>query len=609
MAQAAISLERQFAEPKGLGSWLTTVDHKRIGILYFISSFLFFCVGGLMALTMRTQLIVPDNTLVGPHLFNQLFTTHGLVMIFLFVMPMNSAFFNFMTPLMIGARDVAFPRLNSFSFWLFLFGALLLLSGGLFNSLPNGGWFGYTPMTSSVSPSYLPGDGTDFFMMGVQVLGISSIASALNFFVTIINMRAPGMSLMRMPIFVWMTFITTVILLFAIPPLTIGLFEMTFERKFDANFFKVSAGGDPVLWQHIFWVFGHPEVYILALPGFGMISEILPTFSRKPLYGYPFMVYSGCAIGFLSFGVWAHYMFITGLGPAANTVFGGVTMLIAIPTGVKIFNWLTIVWDGSIVIRTPVLYAASFVGIFTIGGITGIMFASVSIDYQQSDTYFIVAHFHYVVAGIAFAMFSAIYYWFPKMFGKMLDDTIGQIQFWVTLIGFNLTFFPMHFVGIDGMSRRYYTYHAGMGFDFWNMLETMGAYVLALAILLLIFNMVRAWTSGEKAPTDPWDARTLEWTIPSPPPVYNFAEIPMICERDAFWVAKYGPVAKQARHQRQVTGETIHLPRPTIYPLVTAAGITLLAAGFVTPLSPYLSIVGLAVLIFGVYAMAFEPIR
>ncbi len=610
MAQAAISLERLHAEPRGLGSWLTTVDHKRIGILYFVSSFLFFLVGGLMALTMRTQLIVPDNTLVGPHLFNQLFTTHGLVMIFLFVMPMNSAFFNFLTPLMIGARDVAFPRLNSFSFWLFLFGALLMLSGGLSGNLPNGGWFGYTPLTSNVSPAYLPGDGTDFFMMGAQILGISSIASALNFFITIVNMRAPGMSLMRMPIFVWMTFITSILLLLAMPAFAIGLFEMTFDRKFDANFFKVSNGGDPVLWQHVFWVFGHPEVYILVLPPFGMISEILPTFSRKPLFGYPFMVYSASAIGFLAFGVWAHHMFIVGLGPVANTVFSGVTMLIAIPTGVKIFNWLGTVWGGSIKINTPLLYSAAFVGIFTMGGITGVMHASPPIDYQQSDTYFIVAHFHYVVAGIAFAMFGAIYYWFPKFFGKVMDDKMGQIQFWLTLIGFNLTFFPMHFVGVDGMSRRYYTYHAGFGFDFWNMVETMGAYVLGLAVILLIVNMVRAWMSSEKAPADPWDGRTLEWSIPSPPPIYNFAEIPVVHHRDAFWEQKHGTGAKVARHQQHGGGHGhgIHLPPPSVFPILMAAGLTLMAAGFIGTFTIYLSFVGLAVFLVSIYGMAFEPI-
>jgi cytochrome c oxidase subunit 1 len=616
MAQAAIHLERLHAEPRGLGSWLTTVDHKRIGILYFVSSFLFFLVGGLMALTMRTQLIVPDNTLVGPHLFNQLFTTHGLIMIFLFIMPMNSAFFNFLTPLMIGARDVAFPRLNSFSFWMFLFGALLLLSGGLFGDLPNGGWFGYTPLTSSVNPAYLPGDGTDFFMMGAQVLGISSIASALNFFITIVNMRAPGMSLMRMPIFVWMTFITSILLLLAMPAFAIGLIEMTFDRKFDANFFNVAHGGDPVLWQHVFWVFGHPEVYILVLPPFGMISELLPTFSRKPLFGYPFMVYSAVSIGFLAFGVWAHHMFIVGLGPVANTVFAGVTMLIAIPTGVKIFNWLGTVWGGSIKICTPLLYAAAFVGIFTIGGITGVMHASVPIDYQQSDTYFIVAHFHYVVAGIAFAIFGAIYYWFPKFFGKMMDDKLGQIQFWLTLIGFNLTFFPMHFVGVDGMSRRYYTYHEGFGYDFWNMIETMGAYVLGLAVLMLIVNMVRAWTSGQKAPSDPWDGRTLEWSIPSPPPVYNFAEIPAVHHRDAFWEQKHGTGtgtgAAVARHQQQQAaaghGHGIHLPPPSIYPILMAAGLTLMAAGFITTFTPYVTVVGIGVLLFSIYGMAFEPI-
>ncbi|CCF84847.1 Cytochrome c oxidase, subunit I (fragment, part 2) [Nitrolancea hollandica Lb] len=396
----------------------------------------------------------------------------------------------------------------------------------------------------------------------------------------------------------------------AMPAFAIGLFEVTFDRKFGANFFNVAKGGDPVLWQHIFWVFGHPEVYILVLPAFGMISEILPTFSRKPLFGYPFMVYSACAIGFLAFGVWAHHMFAVGLGPVANTAFAGVTMLIAIPTGVKIFNWLGTVWGGSIKICTPLLYAAAFVGIFTIGGITGVMHASPPIDYQQTDTYFIVAHFHYVVAGIAFAIFGAIYYWFPKFFGKMLDDKLGQIQFWLTLIGFNMTFFPMHFVGVDGMSRRYYTYHAGLGFDFWNMVETMGAYVLGVAILLLIFLMARAWMSTEKAPSDPWDGRTLEWSIPSPPPVYNYAEIPIVHYRDAFWEQKHGTGAKVARHQHQGDGQghAIHMPLPSVFPILMAAGLTLMAAGFIAVYTPYLTFVGIAVFLVSIYGMAFEPI-
>ncbi|HET9017341.1 MAG TPA: cytochrome c oxidase subunit I [Thermomicrobiaceae bacterium] len=613
MAQAAITLEREHYARSRIWSWITTVDHKRIGILYLFSALTFFLIGGLLALLIRTQLAVPNNTVLGPDTYNQVFTTHGIVMIFLVVMPLNAAFFNFFVPLMIGARDVAFPRMNAFSYWGFLFGSLLLLSSFIFNSAPNDGWFAYANLTTDL---YSPGHNMDFYMMGLQVLGVASIAAALNFFVTIINLRAPGMRLMRMPLFIWMTLITSVLMLLAFPSLTVGLIELMFDRYFGTNFFNPAAGGDPVLWAHLFWIFGHPEVYILILPAFGIVSEILPVFARKPLFGYPFMVYSGLAIGFLSFGVWMHHMFTLGIGAVPNSVFATTTMLIAIPTGVKIFNWLGTLWGGSIEIRTPLLFAVGFIAMFTIGGISGVMHAAVPVDYWQHNSYFVVAHFHYVLFGGAImAMFGAIYYWFPKLFGRMLNDKLGQIQFWWTLIAFNMTFFPMHFLGVDGMPRRIYTYPPGMGWSFWNMFETIGAYLLGASVLLLAYNIITSLVHGEQAPADPWDARTLEWSIPSPPPVYNFAVIPTVHSRDAFWEEKQsGGAQSPVRAQPPVRGGAedesralgIHMPPPSYFPVLVALGLAVVGAGMVAQI-PVVVGVGMALMIVSLYGWAFEP--
>ncbi|HEX7101708.1 MAG TPA: cytochrome c oxidase subunit I [Nitrolancea sp.] len=615
MAQVTTTQQGAQYRRSTIWEWITTVDHKKIGILYLFTSLFFFLIGGILAMLIRTQLIVPDNTFLGPATYNEVFTMHGTIMIFLAVMPLNAAFFNFLVPLQIGARDVAFPRLNAFSYWAFLFGGLLILSSFLFGAAPNAGWFGYANLTTL---TYSPGLNVDFWIFGLQILGIASVASALNFFVTIINMRAPGMRMMRMPVFTWMTLVTSVLLMLAIPSLTIGLVELTFDRYFGTLFFEPSAGASVVLWQHLFWIFGHPEVYIMVLPPFGMISEILPTFSRKPLFGYPFVVYSGIAIGFLSFGVWAHHMFAVGLGPVANSVFATTTMLIAIPTGVKIFNWLGTLWGGSIVIKTPLLFAAGFIGMFTIGGISGVMHASVPVDYWQTDSYFVVAHFHYVLfGGSLMAILGGIYYWYPKMFGRMLNDKLGQIHFWTVLIAFNMTFFPMHFLGIDGMPRRIYTYPDGMGWNFWNKEESIGAYILGLSMLLFAYNFIKSLRSGEIAPADPWDARTLEWSIPSPPPAYNFAVVPTVTSRDEFWEMKYGsneqstaqktnlnPTAEDERH--------IHLPPPSYYPLVAAGGLLAMGAGMVMhgdgmAVSWYIFGAGILVLTFGLFGWSFEP--
>lgn len=605
MAQTAITVQRKPARRATIWEWMTTVDHKRVGILYLFSSMIFFLFGGLLALLIRTQLARPDLNVLAPDTYNQVFTMHGTIMIFLFVMPINSAFFNFMVPLMIGARDVAFPRLNAFSFWTFLFGALLMLSSFAFGAAPDQGWFGYANLTTA---KYSPGLNVDFWIFGLQILGIASIASALNFFVTIINMRAPGMTLMRMPAFVWMTLITSTLLVLAFPSLTVGLIELMFDRYFGTLFFEPTQGGNVILWQHLFWIFGHPEVYILILPPMGMVSEILPTFSRKPLFGYPFVIYSGIAIGFLSFGVWAHHMFAVGLGPVPNSVFATTTMLIAIPTGVKIFNWIGTLWGGSIRLTPALLYAAGFVGMFTIGGISGVMHASVPVDYWQTDSYFIVAHFHYVLfGGAVMAIFGAIYYWFPKIFGRMLDERLGHIHFWITLVAFNLTFFPMHFLGIAGMPRRIFTYHDGLGWDFWNFVESIGAYMLGVGVLLFAYNIIKSLRSGELALPDPWDGRTLEWAIPSPPPAYNFAEVPTVHSRDGYWEAKYAADRPQWLAADQAPPESasrrIHLPSPSYFPLLASLGLLLMGIGMVMHGEENLRLIGWGVTGFGIFVL------
>ena len=450
------------AEKTGLWSWLTTVDHKRIGILYGATAFFFFLLGGIEALIIRIQLARPDNNFISPETYNQLFTMHGTTMIFLAIMPLSSMLFNYLIPLMIGARDVAFPRLNAFSYWVFLLGGLFLNASFLFGAAPDTGWYGYANLTSR---QFSAGPNVDFWNMGLQVLGVASLAAAVNFFVTIVNMRAPGMTMMRMPMFVWMSFITQILLLLAFPVIAVALILLMFDRFFGTHFFIPTGGGDPLLWQHFFWVFGHPEVYILILPAFGVVSEVLPVFSRKPLFGYAAMVFSGVFIAFLGFGVWSHHMFTTGMGPLADTFFALSTMLIAIPTGVKIFNWMGTMWFGSLQFKTPMYFAVAFIAMFIIGGLSGVMHASPPADLQQNDTYFIVAHFHYVLfGGSIFALNAGAYYWWPKMFGRMLDERLGKVHFWLMLIGFNLTFFPMHFVGLNGMPRRTYTYPAELGF-------------------------------------------------------------------------------------------------------------------------------------------------
>ncbi len=536
-------------EPTGVMSWLTTVDHKRIGVLYLYTSLFFFLVGGLEALIIREQLNGPNGTLVSAETYNQLFTMHGTTMIFLGIMPLSAAFFNFLIPLQIGARDVAFPRLNAFSYWVFLLGGIFMNVSWLFAAAPDAGWFGYAPLTTR---TYSPGLNIDFWAIGLQILGISSLAAAFNFLTTIINMRAPGMNLMRMPMFTWMSFVVQFLLVLAFPVITIALVFLQFDRLFGTNFYSMAAGADPLLWQHLFWVFGHPEVYILILPAFGLVSEILPTFSRKPLFGYPVMVYSGIVIGFLGFAVWAHHMFAVGMGPIPDTVFALTTMLIAIPTGVKIFNWIATMHGGAVRFTTAMLFGIGLVGLFTIGGISGIMHSSPPADLQQTDTYFIVAHFHYVLfGGSMMGIFGGIYFYFPKMFGRMMNETLGKVHFWLMFIGMNLTFFPMHFAGMYGMPRRIYRYDAGQGFEVFNMMSTWGSRMLAVGMLVFIYNFFRSKMAGPVAGNDPWGAPTLEWSIPSPPPDYNFAQLPTVTSRYPLWDLKAPQLTREVPHTRE----------------------------------------------------------
>jgi cytochrome c oxidase subunit I len=598
---------RAHAEPRagGLVAWLTTVDHKRIGILYGVTAFAFFLIGGLEALLIRLQLTWPDARVIDAQTYNQLFTMHGTTMVFLALMPLSAAFFNYLVPLLIGARDVAFPRLNAFSYWVFLLGGLFINSSWLVGAAPDAGWFGYATLTErpfSIGPQ------TDFWLLGLLFLGISSMVAALNFLVTILNLRAPGMTFLRMPIFVWNTLVTSVLILMAFPPITVALILLGFDRFAGTSFYLPAGGGSPALWQHLFWIFGHPEVYILILPAMGIVSEVLPTFARKPLFGYVAIVYATCLIGFFGFGVWAHHMFAIGMGPIADSAFGLTSMIIAVPTGIKIFNWLGTLWGGSLRFRTPLYFAVGFIGMFTIGGLSGIMHASPPVDLQQTDTYFVVAHFHYVLfGGTLLGLFAGIYYWWPKMTGRMLDERLGRVHFWLMLVGMNLTFFPMHFLGMMGMPRRIYTYAPGLGWDFWNLVASVGAFMLGFGTLVFVWNALRSATRGAPASADPWDGRTLEWAIPSPPPEYNFATVPTVLRRDALWLTKHpdarGPGLADPGSLNVARGP-VHLPTPSVWPILTALALLVASVGMLVHLA--IAVAGALLTVLGIFAIALE---
>jgi cytochrome c oxidase subunit 1 len=606
-----------FARPRaktGWRAWVSTVDHKRIGIMYGAASLVFLVIGGLEALIIRSQLAAPGQKLLSADLYNQVFTMHGITMIFLAIMPMGAAFMNYLIPLQIGARDVAFPRLNALSFWTFLCGGIFLNTSWMLGGGADGGWFGYAPNSGVI---FSPSHGMDFYAIGLQITGIASLLGAVNLVVTVLNMRAPGMSLMRMPVFTWMGFVTQMLLVFAIPVISVALFLLTFDRLFGANFFNVSQGADPLLWEHLFWIFGHPEVYILILPAFGIVSEIIPVFARKPIFGYPFMVFSGIAIGFMGWGVWAHHMFASGLGPISVAAFSVSTMFIAVPTGVKILNWMATLWGGKITFTTPMLFAIGLIAMFTIGGLSGVTHAVAPADTQQTDTYYIVAHFHYVIFGGAlFGFLGGFYFWWPKVFGYVLNDSWGKVHFWLTLIGLNLTFGPMHILGLQGMSRRIHTYRDGYGFNFWNAVATVGAFVIALSVLVFLINVFRSKRAAASLPApgpDPWDGRSLEWSVPSPTPEHNFDDDPVVTQLDDFWHRKYGE-DEQGRIVQVATAAEIampgdpsrsHLPAPSYWPLVLSLAFPLVGYGVIFNMA--LAGIGVAVLLVGMVGWALEP--
>jgi cytochrome c oxidase subunit I len=527
-----------------LHDWVTTVDHKRLGIMYIVYALIFLVIGGIEAAIMRIQLIRPHNDFVSPQVFNRMFTMHGTTMIFFVAMPLVFGFANYLVPLMIGARDMAFPRLNAFSFWVTAFGGFLLYfsllgANGLYGAgnAPDVGWFAYAPLTSL---AFSPGHSTDYWTLSLLVSGFGSIGTAINIIATIISMRCPGMTLGKMPLLAWLNLVMSGMVLLAVSPLTAAQMMLLVDRFLGGHFFDTQAGGSAVIWMHFFWIFGHPEVYILVIPAFAFMSEIVPVFSRKVMFGYPVMVGATVAIGFLSMAVWAHHMFTVGMSAHANSFFVLATMAISVPTGIKIFNWLGTMWGGKIHFKAPMLFCIGFLFQFLIGGLTGIMLATAPFDWQLSGSYFLVAHFHYVIVGaILFAIFAAIYYWFPKMSGKMYSEALGKWHFWLFLIGFHLTFDFMHIPGLLGMPRRIYTYEPGRGWEIWNVIVTIGVVFQALGIVVFVYNLLLSYLRGKPAGNDPWDAWTLEWSTSSPPPAYNFATIPAVKSRRPLWDLKH----------------------------------------------------------------------
>ena len=548
MASETIALNEIAAGYRTIGErlhgWVTTVDHKRLGIMYIIYALVMLVIGGIEATIMRIQLMVPHNNFVSPEVFNRMFTMHGTTMIFFVAMPLVFGFGTYLIPLMVGARDMAFPRLNALSFWFTAFGGLLLyfsfIGGtGLYGAgnAPDVGWFAYAPLTAKV---FSQGHSTDFWSLALLVSGFGSIGTAVNFITTIISMRCPGMTLGKMPLLAWLNLVMAGLVILAVSPLTAAQIMLSIDRYLGGHFFDTQAGGSAVLWMHFFWIFGHPEVYVLVIPCFAFASEIIPVFSRKPIFGYPVMVAATVAIGFISMSVWAHHMFAVGMTSYGNTFFTVTTMIISVPTGIKIFNWIGTMWGGKIQFKAPMLFCIAFLFQFLIAGLTGIMLSASPFNWQLTGSYFVVAHFHYVIVGaILVTIFGAFYYWFPKMTGRMYNETLAQWHFWLFVIGFHLTFDFMHVPGILGMPRRIYTYEPGRGWEIWNLIVSVGAVVQGIAILIFVFNLLWSMFRGEPAGNDPWDAWTLEWSTSSPPPDYNFATIPVVQSRRPLWDLKH----------------------------------------------------------------------
>jgi cytochrome c oxidase subunit 1 len=542
----ALNLVNQGTRPIGdrLHDWVVTVDHKKLGILYILYALMFLVIGGIEATIIRIQLIVPHNHFVSPEVFNRMFTMHGTTMIFFVTMPILFGFGTYLIPLMIGARDMAFPRLNALSFWLTAFGGLLLYysfigGSGLYGAgeAPDVGWFAYAPLTAR---AFSPGHSTDFWTLGLLVSGFGSIGTAVNFITTILCMRCPGMTLGKMPLLAWMNLVMAGMVILAVSPLTAAQMMLSIDRYLGGHFFDAQAGGSAVLWMHFFWIFGHPEVYVLIIPCFAFVSEIIPVFSRKPIFGYPVMVAATVCIGFVSMSVWAHHMFSVGMSSYGNSFFVITTMIVGIPTGIKIFNWIGTMWGGKIQFKAPMVFCVAFLFQFLIAGLTGIMLSAAPFNWQLTASYFVVAHFHYViVGGILFAVFGAFYYWFPKMSGRMYNETLAKWHFWLFLIGFHLTFDFMHIPGVLGMPRRIYTYEPGRGWEIWNLIVTIGVVFQIAGVVAFVFNLLWSLVKGESAGNDPWDAWTLEWSTSSPPREYNFAKIPVVRSRRPLWDLKH----------------------------------------------------------------------
>jgi cytochrome c oxidase subunit I+III len=592
-AQRAVgaTLDEVWAEEPGLKGFLTTVNHKRIGRRYLVTAAFFFTLAGFNAIVMRTQLGSPDNKLVGPELYDQLFTLHGTAMIFFFATPMNNGFGNFVLPLMIGARDMAFPRLNAISYWIFLFSGLFMFASLPLGLAPDGGWFAYVPLTGD---KYLPGLNLDFYTLGLLFLAVSSTVGSINFIVTALKMRAPGMSLNRVPVFVWGVVTQSFMLIFALPPLDVANVMLFMDRRVGTDFFVPSKGGDSILWQHLFWLFGHPDVYIIVLPAMGIISSVIPTFSRRPIAAYPFVVLATIATGIISFGVWVHHMFAVGLSQVSLSFFSAATLTISVPAGIQMFAWLATMWRGRVVLTVPMLYAIGFIVTFVLGGVTGVMFAVVPFDQQVTDSYFVVAHFHYVLfGGAVMPLLAGLFYWWPKITGRMFGHRTGVWSFALVFIGFHLTFFPMHILGLIGMPRRIYTYEPGLGWTLYNVVETVGSYVLVAGFFLTLFVLVRSLLQGEQAPDDPWGANTLEWATSSPPKHYNFPVEPTVHSLNPLWDGKSleSMVDHEGDESRVMTKtheairtseldarfeRVMPMPPETMVPLVTALLLTAL---------------------------------
>jgi cytochrome c oxidase subunit I+III len=615
-------LEQRWRDAPGIPGFFTTVDHKRIGMRYIYTAFVFFFLAGLAALLMRDQLATSNNNILAPETYNQLFTMHGTTMIFLFNTPVLAGFGNYLIPLQIGSRDMAFPRLNAFSYWIFLFSGLFLYSSVLIGHPPDGGWFAYVPLTDK---AYSPGINMDFWGLAIIFIGISTTVGAVNFIVTIFKFRAPGMTFNRMPLFVWSMLVFSFMVIFAVPAVTIAAALLELDRLFGTAFYTTSAGGSALLYQHLFWFWGHPEVYILFVPATGMVSMLVTTFSRRAIAGYVWIATSLVSVGFISFGVWVHHMFATGLPSLALAFFSAVSLLITIPSGVQFFAWIVTMWKGKVELTVPMLFTVGFLLIFLLGGITGVMVSILPFDWAVTDSYFIVAHLHYVLNGaVVFPIFGAVYYWMPKMTGKMLSERMGKWSFWVMFVGFNLTFFPMHILGVLGMPRRVWTYSNGLGWDTLNMIVSIGAVVFGIGTGITLLNWFVSMRRGEPAPPDPWQADSLEWSTSSPPPEYNFAEIPTVSSRHPLWeggapaavstvdgsdidpvvrslalegaFAKTSPVTS-GRDTRP--SDVLEIPKETAVPLVVAFGLALFFIGLLIDAS-VVGVVGVALAVVAV---------